>query len=244
MAKALESVDYAEWLHGSLESARVTVPIVVEAVSPRSVVDVGCGLGAWLVAFRDAGVVDVVGVDGPWVATASLLIPPERFVAADLRAPVELGRRFDLALCLEVAQILAREHADGLVSTLAGLADVVLFSAAIPGQGGIEHRNEQWPAYWAERFATVGFAATDPFRLPLWEKPDVKWWFAQNLLCFARPDELARRPVLARAVCPEGSPLPLVHPGCLAEANARTAATMQTTPARGRFSRAFRRTGA
>jgi SAM-dependent methyltransferase len=240
---ALEDVDYADWLNGSLESARIAAPLVVEAVAPSSVVDVGCGLGAWLVAFQAAGVHDVVGVDGPWVDTERLLIPRDRFVVADLRAPVDLGRRFDLALCLEVAQILAPEEAGVLVATLAGLADVVVFSAAVPGQGGIEHRNEQWPAYWAERFAAVGFAASDPFRVPLWQEPDVKWWFAQNLLCVARPEALARHPVVARAACPEGGPLPLVHPGCLAEANARAARPMTMPAGPGRLSRAFRRSG-
>jgi SAM-dependent methyltransferase len=219
----LEGVDYVDWLNGSLESARVVAPLVVEAVSPRSVIDVGCGLGAWLVAFQEAGVEDVLGVDAPWVDPATLLVSHERFVAADLREPFDAGRRFDLALCLEVAQILPPEAAEPLVRNLVALADVVLFGAAIPGQGGIEHRNEQWPAYWAERFATSSYAACDPFRSRIWREPDVKWWFAQNLLCFARPDVVAARPVLEASVSGDGGPLPLVHPGCLAEANARAA---------------------
>jgi SAM-dependent methyltransferase len=223
MADGLQDVDYADWLNGSLESARVVVPLVVSAVEPKSVVDVGCGLGAWLVAFQEAGVDDVLGVDAPWVEQAQLLIPPERFLAADLRERFDAGRRFDLAVCLEVAHILPPEAAEPLVLSLAALADVVLFGAAIPGQGGIEHHNEQWPAYWAERFAAHGYAATDPFRAAVWLDPDVKWWFAQNLVCFAQPGAIAARPALSGAACPEIGPLPLVHPGCLAEANARVA---------------------
>ena len=233
MAHELESLDYADWLSGSLESARVVVPLVVEAVSPRSVVDVGCGIGSWLVAFQEAGVEDVLGVDGPWVDPAQLLFPQERFVVADLREPLDLGRRFDLALCLEVAQILPPEVAEQLVHGLAALADVVLFGAAIPGQGGTGHHNEQWPSYWAGLFDASGYAASDPFRVRIWNEPDVKWWFAQNLVCFARPKAIARLPVLEQAA---GTPLPLVHPGCLAEANARAAAQ----PADGRLARLFR----
>ena len=223
MPGELEKVDYADWLNGSLESARAVVPLVMDAISPRSVVDVGCGLGAWLAAFREAGVEDVLGVDGAWVDPETLLIPSEQFVAADLRAPFDAGRRFDLVLCLEVAQILPPTAADPLVATLSALGDVVVFGAAIPGQGGIEHHNEQWPAYWAERFAAHGFTATDPFRARVWNDPDVKWWFAQNIVCFARPEAVAARPVLAASACADGTPLPLVHPGCLAEANARAA---------------------
>jgi SAM-dependent methyltransferase len=234
VAHELESLDYADWLSGSLESARVVVPLVVEAVSPRSVVDIGCGIGSWLAAFQEAGVDDALGVDGPWVDPAKLLFPSERFVAADLREPFDPGRRFDLALCLEVAQILPPESAAVLVGSLVALADVVVFGAAIPGQGGTGHHNERWPSYWAEQFAVHGYVASDPFRTRVWTDPDVKWWFAQNLVCFARPEMVARSPELERAA---GVPLPLVHPGCLAEANARA----ESQPAEGRFARIRRR---
>ena len=116
----------------------------------------------------------------------------------------------------------------------------MLFGAAIPGQGGTGHRNEQWPSYWAEQFAAAGHAATDPFRLRVWDDPGVKWWFAQNLVCFARPETLAERPALASAACPDG-PLSLVHPGCLAEANARSVAAAPSAGAQGRLSRVLRR---
>lgn len=236
MPQELETLDYADWLSGSLESARVIVPLVVAAVSPRSVVDVGCGIGSWLVAFQETGIADVRGVDGPWVDRAQLLFPRERFVAADLREPLELGRRFDLALCLEVAQILPLQAAAPLVRSLAAAADVVLFGAAIPGQGGTGHRNERWPSYWADLFEAEGYVASDPFRRRIWEEPDVKWWFAQNLVCFARPEAVTQLPELGRAT---GVPLSLVHPGCLAEANARA---VEQTPER-RFARFLRGRG-
>ena len=120
-------------------------------------------------------------------------------------------RRFDLALCLEVAHILDEEVGPQLVDSLLARR-LVLFGAAIPGQGG-STLNEQWPRYWAELFARRGYVATDPFRAALWEHPDVKWWFAQNTVYFATPDALARMPVLAAARCSD-APLPLVHPGC------------------------------
>jgi hypothetical protein len=160
---------------------------------------------------------DVLGYDGPWVDRSLLLIAPGEFRVADLRDPLPVERRFDLAFCLEVAHLLEPEHAAGLVETLASLADVVVFSAAIPGQGGLHHVNEQWPRYWWELFSGQGYIATDPFRSALWEHADVKWWFAQNMLCYARPEALERLPALAEHRC-EGAPLPLVHPGCLESA--------------------------
>ncbi len=214
VTSVLEKLDYEAWLAGSTESADVAVPLILEATTPRSVVDVGCGLGAWLAVFKQHGVEDVLGYDGPWVDRSRLLVAPPEFKGADLREPLVPERRFDLAICLEVAHILEPEHAAPMVEALAALSDVVVFSAGVPGQGGSMHLNEQWPAYWADLFATHGYVASDPFRFALWERPDVKWWFAQNMLCYASPAAVDHLPVLARARC-DGAPLPLVHPGCL-----------------------------
>lgn len=212
MASPFEDVDFVSWLDGSYESATVAVPLLLETLEPRSVVDVGCGLGAWLAVFREHGIDDVLGLDGAWVDRRQLRIPGEAFVAIDVREPIGVDRRFDLALCLEVAHLIEPGHAATIVVSLTTLSDVVVFSAGIPGQGGFHHLNEQWPRYWAELFATHGFVSTDPFRAALWEVPEVKWWFAQNLVCFVSGDALERLPLLT--ACPSGAPLPLVHPSC------------------------------
>jgi len=216
MATSFDRVDYANWLNGSRESAAIAVPLVIDEIGPRSVVDVGCGLGAWIAVFSDHGATDVLGIDGPWVDQALLEVPAEAFQAADLSKPLEIGRRFDLAVCLEVAHLLEPSLAERLVLTLMSLSEVVVFSAAIPGQGGFGHLNEQWPRYWAELFAAYGYVATDPFRARLWEEPEVKWWFAQNMICFVDRPALNRLPSLGKHVCASGSPLPLVHPQCFA----------------------------
>ena len=213
VASIFEQLNYEDWLHGSTESARVAVPLILGKIPARSVVDVGCGLGAWLAVFREHGVEDVLGYDGPWVDRSRLLVTPGEFRAADLQEPLEAERRFDLALCLEVAHLLEPGHARRLVDTLASLSDVVLFSAAIPGQGGFHHVNEQWPSYWAGMFGSRSYVATDPFRTALWEQPDVKWWFAQNIVCYGTPGALEHLPRLAGARC-GNAPLALVHPEC------------------------------
>lgn len=210
-----DDVDYPSWLSGSRESAAVLVPLMMEEIAPRSVVDVGCGLGAWLAVFAEHGVHDVVGLDGPWVDQKLLEIDAAAFRVADLAEPLDLGRRFDLALCLEAAHLLEPPSAERLVLSLTSLSDVVVFSAAIPGQGGLGHVNEQWPGFWAELFAEHSYVATDPFRLRVWEDPDVKWWFAQNTVCLVATRALPRLASLGKHVCANGTPLPLVHPGCL-----------------------------
>jgi hypothetical protein len=62
----------------------------------------------------------------------------------------------------------------------------VLFSAAIPGQGGRHHVNEQFPSYWITRFAMHGFRCFDALRPVLWHRAEVAVWYRQNLLVFSR----------------------------------------------------------
>jgi SAM-dependent methyltransferase len=194
-------------------SAEAVVPLVLELTAARSVVDVGCGVGTWLDVFRRAGVDDVFGVEGDWVDRERLVVPDDRFRARDLRSPLDLGRRFDLAVSLEVAEHLPPECAAAFVDSLTALAPVVLFSAAVPFQGGRGHLNERWPSWWAELFAGRGYAAADAVRPALWNRPEVRVWYVQNTLLFVDREHLATRPRLAAAVAATDSRrLDLVHP--------------------------------
>ena len=114
------AVKYAQRYYDSLtatanESTREIVPIVLEFISPQSVVDVGCGAGRWLAEFQQCDVRDVWGMDGPWVSKSQLQIPVDRFEVADISQPIRSERRFDLAICLEAAEHLHAPAADTLV---------------------------------------------------------------------------------------------------------------------------------
>ncbi len=187
------------------QSADEILPLVLDLLHPTSIVDIGCGAGHWLASAVQFGVKDVLGVDGSWALNAELAIPAEKFIARDLRVPLSLGRKFDLALSLEVAEHLPASHARKLVRSLCQAADVVLFSAAIPGQGGRHHVNEQWPSYWALIFQEFEYECYDLMRPRIWDSPKIAWYYAQNILIFAREGFLQR-------LGPPARPLPLVHP--------------------------------
>ena len=218
---------YAQQSDGSLASAQGVVPLLREMFDPHSVVDVGCGVGGWLAEFRREGVEDVVGLDGAWLNSSQLRIPEEAFRVVDVSRPIELGRGFDLCLCLEVAEHVAEEHAQQLVDSLVSLAPLVVFSAAIPLQTGTHHVNEQWPHHWASRFEKRGYAVLDCVRPRIWEESAVQWWYAQNMLVFVRDDVLLQRPDLHElAERTQRSMLNLVHPRMLAMVAASGAATL------------------
>jgi hypothetical protein len=137
--------------------------------------------------FAGIGAGDVLGVDGDHVRRDELKIPAECFRAHDLSRPPDLGRRFDVALCLEVAEHLPAESAAPLVAALAAAAPAVVFSAAVPGQGGVQHVNEQWPWYWQGLFEQRGYRCLDLFRKEIWQNPDVEAYYQQNLFLFVDP---------------------------------------------------------
>ena len=194
-------------------SAEVIVPLVLELTGARSVVDVGCGTGTWLSAFEERGVDDYIGIDGPHVESEALRIPEDRFHARNLEHSFRMERRFDLVVSLEVAEHLAEGAAPEFIESLTRLGSLVLFSAAIPFQGGAHHVNEQWPDYWAGLFGKHGFVPVDCIRRRVWDDDRVEWWYAQNTLLFASPERLDQLPSLRREYELMGtSQLSLVHP--------------------------------
>ncbi|XGV98057.1 MAG: methyltransferase domain-containing protein [Leptolyngbya sp. BL-A-14] len=198
---------------GSLYSAQQIVPLLLEWLHPKSVVDVGCGVGAWLSVFRECGIQDYFGVDGEYVDRKQLKIPLDHFLAQDLAQPLKLDRRFDLAMSLEVAEHLPAESASAFVGSLVSLSDVVLFSAAIPFQGGTGHINEQWRGYWVQLFQQYNYVPIDCLRYRLWGKEKIEPWYVQNSLLFVKSDRLEHYPHLPKADTDTAHlPLEIIHP--------------------------------
>lgn len=200
---------FSELRAGSSASAKKIAPLLLGVTGARSVVDVGCGSGEWLATFAALGVDDYLGVDGGYVDPTTLSIPVERFLSRDLEAAFRIDRRFDLATSLEVAEHLDASSARQFICSLTRLAPVVAFSAAIPGQGGTNHVNEQWPDYWAALFGECGYTLVDGFRRDLWDDAGIESWYRQNLFLYVDDENLARYEHLV-----DQSPMPLraVHP--------------------------------
>jgi len=177
---------------GALRSARIIVPIVLDLVAVESVIDIGCGYGAWLLVFQEHGVREIQGVDGLYVDSSKLLIDPLHFVGTDLTRPLIAGRCYDLAVCLEVVEHLPTRSGFSLIDTLTAAAPVVLFSAAIPGQGGVGHINEQWPCYWERLFAERGYVRLDPIRSRILNDSRIDWWYRQNIVLYVSKEAVAR----------------------------------------------------
>jgi SAM-dependent methyltransferase len=202
---------YAAHEEGSTRSARQIIPLLLDLIGMKSVCDVGCGTGIWLAAFIELGVSDVLGLDGDYVESETLRIPKSKFKPTDLNRHFSMGRRFDAAISLEVAEHLPSDRAAGFIGDLVALSPVVIFSAAIPGQGGIGHINERWPDYWVQLFKARGYTCVDAIRPEVWENETIEYWYRQNMFVFCDDRVLAKFPKLAAAQN-RAMPLRVAHP--------------------------------
>jgi SAM-dependent methyltransferase len=184
----------------TLQGAKAVLSAVFCREVPRSLLDVGCGTGTWLRAAADLGTNYVFGLDGI-LAKEQLHIPRHNIEELDLTVPFDLGRRFELVLCLEVAEHLPKNSASTLISSIVRHSDLVLFSAACPRQPGQNHINCQWPAYWQAHFNRCGFMCDDSVRWQIWEDQRIEPWYRQNIF-YARHDpyragrEMRLKPVI------------------------------------------------
>jgi len=212
MATAYDTQFYDDQAAGSFASSAEYIPYILELSQAKSVVDVGCGLGTWLLTYKRSGVQEILGYDGTWVDKARLYIPQQSFQAVDLLRLPQPQRRFDVAQSLEVAEHLPHTHAADFVKFLTQLSDIVVFSAASPHQGGTDHINEQWPSYWQAHFERANYALYDVFRPRFWSNEKVMWWYAQNTFLFVNRER--RSSVKLPTDQPEGFIYPerIVHP--------------------------------
>ena len=181
--------EYTRIQQDSRAAADVVLPFVLEYTGAKSLIDIGCGVGTWLASAAALGVSEYHGVDGSG-ALSLLQIPSSHFEVADLREPLPFERQFDLAMSVETAEHLPANVAARFVTQLTNLAPQVLFSAAIPGQRGYQHINEQWPSYWAALFAEQRYRAVDIVRPRFWDDSRVPFWYRQNMLLYVREDRL------------------------------------------------------
>jgi cyclopropane fatty-acyl-phospholipid synthase-like methyltransferase len=193
--KTLYGHDFYQSRHQQTQYSAKTILTLVLAALPKtnSAVDFGCGVGTWLAMLHENGVEEIQGFDGPWVEHNLLEIPEQNFRQANLEEKINLDKKYDLAISLEVAEHLHPDKAKVFIETLANAADFVLFSAAIPFQGGKGHINEQWPDYWSELFNGHAYDAVDLIRQQIWHENEIPLWYRQNLLLYVKRE---RKPEL------------------------------------------------
>ncbi len=184
MSTSLYPADfYADRRSHTAHAAANILAALPAGLKRDSVADIGCGTGTFLAAALEAGASAVYGIEGAWVRPDMLDDPRIHFTNQDLEHGFS-GAQVDLAMSLEVAEHLTPERAEGFVTDLVAMGPATLFSAAIPGQGGVGHINEQWQSFWADLFAAHGRKPYDVLRPKLWADEAIPAWYRQNIILY------------------------------------------------------------
>jgi len=162
---------------------------LIGSFQPASVIDFGCGTGIYLQALARHDI-EVMGIDASPAAVKNFRLRPDQIIIKDLTQPLLLGKKYDCALCFEVAEHIPHEYSENLIANLCRVSDLIIFSAAAKGQGGIGHINEQAPEFWRPLFEQHGFACleAETMRLKNYLKANhAVFWLANNILIFKKP---------------------------------------------------------
>lgn len=212
-AHQYDSLFYRYQREGSLRSARIVLPLIVQACGANSLLDIGCGAGAWLSAAKSLGLKEISGVDGDYVDRSMLLIDKDHFTPCDITKSFDLGRTFDIVQCLEVAEHIPTACSAELVKNIVRHGYLILFSAAVPGQGGESHINEQPYEYWRDLFAKNGYRLFDFVRSHITDNQEVEPWYRYNLMLFAHDSIVEHLPTnITRTRVADDSKIPDVSP--------------------------------
>ena len=192
-----------------LNAASIIISYILSNLKIDSVVDFGCGSGTWISEFKRQGVKDVLGIDGDYVQSSWQLIDSKFFKPYDLTKKLVLDKKYDLAVTLEVAEHIDKKYEDVFVENLISASDIILFSAAVPNQGGTGHVNEQYPTYWIEKFKKRGYEYYDCLRWKFWEDNEIAFWYRQNIMFYVKKEKYAAFKKLFEI---NGTPINIIHP--------------------------------
>ncbi|HEV7804338.1 MAG TPA: methyltransferase domain-containing protein [Solirubrobacteraceae bacterium] len=185
-ASDLYTQEYFDGLRWRVDSSvAAVVPAIIELFAPSSALDLGCGDGRWTLALAGRGV-RTRGIDTAGVSRDEHPLATFEYGDLTAAAPGAYGRA-DVCLCLEVVEHLHEGDADAVVALIASCSDVVIFSAATPGQGGTGHLNEQLHEFWIGRFAQSGFVADPEWRGTFAGNDQIAPWYRANMIVFTRP---------------------------------------------------------
>lgn len=175
----------------SFESAKKIINILIKYYAPKSVLDIGCGVGTWLKAWKEASATKVLGIDTNEMPENALYIPRKNIKVFDFEVDkLDIEDKFDLAMSLECFEHITKKHEDNAFNTLVNSADIILFSAGIPFQVGTNHINCHKLAYWVDKFKQKGYKCYDIIRPEcIKQSLNVGSWYMQNILVFAKNDK-------------------------------------------------------
>jgi 2-polyprenyl-3-methyl-5-hydroxy-6-metoxy-1,4-benzoquinol methylase len=174
-----EDAPFFEQMRTCRDAYRRLGDVFHEIVGAQTAYEFGCGVGSQTERLRELGWT-IDGCDGSPHAIEQA-DPPGSVRPIDLTAAVMFDPR-PCVICTETAEHIAEEHAPMIVRNIAACArDVIIFSAAPPGQEWPGHINLQPIGYWLTKFRAHGWdnseAETRHLQTRMWQTE------AQHMYC-------------------------------------------------------------
>lgn len=167
---------------------------IFELFHPKSILEFGCGDGNLTRVLQKEGI-SITALDGFSQPDFSKFRNIS-FHKLDLNNVETVnnfiktnGKKYDLAICMEVAEHLKPEVSENLIEWLASSADRVIFSASVTMQGGEGHINCRNRLFWNDLFEKKSFFLNDVIRKSIRKFPDVGIWYRLNTLVYEKKPE-------------------------------------------------------
>jgi 2-polyprenyl-3-methyl-5-hydroxy-6-metoxy-1,4-benzoquinol methylase len=163
----------------------------INQFKPASIIDYGCGIGAYLESGLNNGITKLKGYDigGDYVKKYTEKSVQPYIEYLDCTLPL-ITDEYDCVISLETGEHIETKSSDQFVLNIANSTKkdgTILFSAAQPGQGGSGHINCQPKSFWIEKFAIHSFIYDEPLTkqiLKEWSLQKVPDYIINNLIVF------------------------------------------------------------
>ena len=172
-------------------SSRIIFSLLKNALHPKTFVDVGSGDGVWsLSALEHFESINHVEAWDLLAEKTYLDIAKKRFPSKNIiskRIDFEssdygVEMVYDLAVCLETFEHLSPSACEKLSLFFSSHTRILIFSGAVPGQGGTNHINEQPFKTWQRNLLDFGFFPLDFIRPNIQDKKNVPSYYKNNIV--------------------------------------------------------------
>lgn len=169
---------------------KLIAEIINKQFHPKSLIDMGCGSGLYLAEFYKLGI-NVSGCDINETALSWIksILPDINVFVSDLRKKISFKQKFDLCLCLEVAEHIEEIYSHIFVENLINSSNIIIFSASPPEQPGIYHVNEHEQEFWINLFSeknyNINWEETNLLKKNL-KNQNIIYWLVNNILVFCQ----------------------------------------------------------
>ena len=183
-------------LDAELPSAKTMVNTIYnELEMPKSFLDIGCGPGHFSNEIKRLGKNSVCVTAIDISKQAKKFIEPNiNFIQYDLRMHLDLSKKFDVVLCLEVIEHIEEEYENILCESIVRhVGKYLIITVAQPNQRALGHVNLKSLKYWIRKFESFGLIykndLSEKWAYNWFTDGDVQFYFYNNILVFTKEGE-------------------------------------------------------